>query len=90
MLVLSSFLGIVIGDVLWLQALKLLGARLTILMTTLQPMIAALAGAIFLKQPLSLSAAAGIVAVCAGLALEQEPRVLAAPGTQSTGRPIVQ
>ena len=71
MLVLSAFLGVVVGDLLWLQALKLLGARLTILMSTLQPLLAALAGAVFLKQPLAPSAALGIAAVCSGLALAQ-------------------
>ena len=71
MLMLSSFLGIVVGDVLWLQALKLLGARVTILQSTLQPLIAALAGAIFLKQPLTPISGVGIASVCAGLALAQ-------------------
>ena len=71
MLVLSAFLGVVVGDVLWLQALKLLGVRLTVLMSTLQPLLAALAGAVFLKQPLTPSAALGIAAVCSGLALAQ-------------------
>ena len=71
MLLLSAFLGIVIGDTLWLQALSLLGARLTILMTTLQPLLAALAGIVFLDQPLPRVAALGILAVCSGLALAQ-------------------
>lgn len=71
MLVLSSFLGIVIGDLLWLQALKLLGARMTILQSTLQPLLAALAGALFLHQPLALSNGLAIGAVCGGLALAQ-------------------
>jgi drug/metabolite transporter (DMT)-like permease len=57
--------------VLWLQALKLLGARMCILQSTLQPLMAALAGSIFLKQPLAPTAGFGIVAVCAGLALAQ-------------------
>lgn len=78
MLVLSAFLGIVIGDLLWLQALKLLGARMTILQTTLQPLLAALAGAAFLDQPLAPSTGLAIVAVCAGLALAQAAKEPAA------------
>ena len=71
MLVLSSFIGIVVGDVMWLQALQLLGDRLTVLMSTVQPLLATVAGAIFLQQPIRRSAAAGIATVCLGLAIAQ-------------------
>ena len=63
MLVLSSILGIVVGDVLWLQALKLLGSRLCILMSTLQPVLSVLAGVVFLQQPLPGPSAALSIAV---------------------------
>ena len=52
MLAVSSFIGIVIGDAMWLQALSLIGARACILLGALQPCVAALAGAAFLGQPL--------------------------------------
>ena len=78
MLILSSFLGIVVGDLLWLQALKLLGARMTILQATLQPVLAAFAGALFLNQPLAPSTGLSVLAVCGGLALTQTAKVPAA------------
>eukprot|EP00930_Biecheleria_cincta_P032997 TRINITY_DN22857_c0_g1_i1.p1 TRINITY_DN22857_c0_g1~~TRINITY_DN22857_c0_g1_i1.p1 ORF type:complete len:459 (+),score=45.33 TRINITY_DN22857_c0_g1_i1:110-1486(+) len=78
MLMLSALLGVVIGDLLWLQALKLMGARMVILQTTLQPLISALAGAAFLNQPLAPSTGLAVAAVCAGLALAQAAKEPAA------------
>ena len=85
MLVLSSFLGIVVGDLLWLRALQLLGARMTILQATLQPLLAALAGAIFLGQPLAPSTGIAIAAVCSGLALAQASPAEAPPPAKIEG-----
>jgi drug/metabolite transporter (DMT)-like permease len=39
MLVLSGVLGITIGDVVWLHALKLLGARRLILVDSVKPFV---------------------------------------------------
>ena len=46
----SSLLGIVIGDSLWLWALGALGAEQTILLTALQPFLAAMVGWAMLGQ----------------------------------------
>ena len=69
MLALSSFLGIVVGDLLWLQALSMIGARACILLGAMQPCVAALAGLVWLGQPLRPRLAFGTLLTSAGLVI---------------------
>jgi drug/metabolite transporter (DMT)-like permease len=76
MLLLSSFLGIVVGDLMWLQALQLIGARACIMLGALQPGVAALVGAVYLGQPLGSRLALGLGLTTAGLLLTQSSGVV--------------
>jgi uncharacterized membrane protein len=49
-LVLSSMLGIVVGDNTWLRALKLLGARRVIVVDAMKPWLAAVMGHFLLDE----------------------------------------
>lgn len=71
MLILSSFCGIVVGDLLWLRALQLLGAHDTILMSALNPVVAWFAGTFVLKQRSSPRTVLGLVLVCTGVLCTQ-------------------
>jgi drug/metabolite transporter (DMT)-like permease len=66
-LILSSTIGIVIGDWTWLQALQLLGARRVILMDSLKPFLAALFGWLLLDEEIRLPAVGGIALTVAGI-----------------------
>jgi drug/metabolite transporter (DMT)-like permease len=70
-LVFSSILGIVVGDVMWLQSLQMLGTRRVMLLGTLQPLFAMVAGSLLLGQPITATpyTSLGVVVTCAGLAL---------------------
>eukprot|EP00520_Triparma_pacifica_P018598 CAMPEP_0118642724 /NCGR_PEP_ID=MMETSP0785-20121206/5987_1 /TAXON_ID=91992 /ORGANISM="Bolidomonas pacifica, Strain CCMP 1866" /LENGTH=335 /DNA_ID=CAMNT_0006534293 /DNA_START=83 /DNA_END=1086 /DNA_ORIENTATION=+ len=54
MLILSSFIGILIGDNTWLEALRLLGARRVIVVDTVKPVMASVMGSIFLDEHLNV------------------------------------
>lgn len=69
MLLLSSVIGIVIGDVLWLVGLLLLGTRRCIIVDMLKPFLAAAAGALFLEQRMSTLAIVGVVVTTLGVLL---------------------
>lgn len=66
-MVLSSTIGILIGDWTWLQALQLLGARRVILMDSLKPFLAALMGWLILEEELRLAALGGIALTVSGV-----------------------
>lgn len=51
-LFLSSTLGIIIGDLLWLEALRLVGAKHVIIIDSIKPFAAAILGRIFLQETL--------------------------------------
>jgi drug/metabolite transporter (DMT)-like permease len=68
-LLLSSTIGIVIGDLVWIEALKLLGARRTIMMDALKPFLAALFGWLILDEELRPAAVGGIALTVAGVLL---------------------
>ena len=70
-LFLSSFLGIVVGDTLWLWALGALGAEQTILLTALQPFLAAVVGYFMLSQPFRAEVLGGMAVACFGIYLAQ-------------------
>jgi drug/metabolite transporter (DMT)-like permease len=76
MLMLSSFLGIVIGDNLWLKALKLMGARRVILVDSIKPFLASIFGWWILNETISAFGYLGMVVTIAGVlivSLEGEP-----------------
>mmetsp|Transcript_242 Transcript_242/g.363 ORF Transcript_242/g.363 Transcript_242/m.363 type:complete len:419 (+) Transcript_242:117-1373(+) len=66
-LMLSSVIGILIGDFLWLEGLRLLGARRVIVVDSCKPFLAALLGWIFFGEPLRWQALVGIIVTVAGV-----------------------
>lgn len=66
-LMLSSTIGIIIGDWTWLQGLQYLGARRVILMDSLKPFLAALFGWAILDENLRLAALGGISLTVVGI-----------------------
>jgi drug/metabolite transporter (DMT)-like permease len=68
-LMLSSTIGIVIGDWTWLKGLKLLGARRVIMVDSLKPFLAALFGWLILGEDLRPAAVGGIGLTVAGVLL---------------------
>eukprot|EP00928_Gymnodinium_smaydae_P046687 TRINITY_DN3110_c1_g1_i1.p1 TRINITY_DN3110_c1_g1~~TRINITY_DN3110_c1_g1_i1.p1 ORF type:complete len:416 (+),score=44.39 TRINITY_DN3110_c1_g1_i1:108-1355(+) len=74
-LVLSSFLGIFVGDSAWLEALRLLGATRVLVCDTLKPFIVALLGWAVLGEELHPAAFGGIALTACGVlvvSLEKE------------------
>ncbi len=75
-LLLSSFLGIVIGDSIWLQALKVIGARRVIIIDSFKPGLGALLGALMLRESCGLEVVFGLSLTTAGVlmvCLEEKP-----------------
>jgi len=68
-LILSSTLGIIIGDVLWLEALRLLGAKHVIVIDSLKPFIAAILGRLALDEVLRPPAWGGMVLTVIGIGI---------------------
>jgi drug/metabolite transporter (DMT)-like permease len=66
-LLLSSTLGIVIGDVLWLEALRLIGARRVIVIDTIKPFAAAILGLCLLNEQLNPLAWVGMFVAVFGV-----------------------
>ncbi|EJK64093.1 hypothetical protein THAOC_15207 [Thalassiosira oceanica] len=66
-LTLSSVLGIIVGDVLWLEALRLLGPRHVIVIDSVKPFAAALLGWAALDERLLGPAWGGMVLTVAGV-----------------------
>ncbi|KAL7536130.1 hypothetical protein ACHAXR_006932 [Thalassiosira sp. AJA248-18] len=66
-LVLSSTLGIIVGDVLWLEALRLLGAKHVIVIDSLKPFAAAILGRLALDEVLMGPAWGGMVLTVIGV-----------------------
>jgi len=66
-LILSSTLGIIIGDVLWLEALRLLGAKHVIVIDSLKPFIAAILGRLALDEVLRPPAWGGMILTVIGV-----------------------
>lgn len=66
-LFLSSFLGIVIGDLMWLQALRLLHSTRVIVVDALKPFVAAILSWVFLEQELDEFTWAGMVCTMGGV-----------------------
>uniref|UniRef100_A0A7S4JE87 EamA domain-containing protein n=1 Tax=Odontella aurita TaxID=265563 RepID=A0A7S4JE87_9STRA len=68
-LMLSSTIGILIGDWTWLEGMRLLGARKIIVMDSLKPFLAALLGEVFLAERLKPIACIGLVLTVVGVSL---------------------
>jgi drug/metabolite transporter (DMT)-like permease len=68
-LFLSSAIGIIIGDWMWLQALQLLGSKRVILIDSLKPFLAALFGWLLLDEQLRPEAFGGIALTVAGIVI---------------------
>jgi len=85
MLLLSSFVGIIIGDLLWLRALQLLGAQDTIVMSALHPVIAWFAGTFILKQGSSPLTVLGLLFVCVGVVCTQWFKIKAVDRNEEDG-----
>ena len=66
-LVLSGFIGIIVGDLAWLEALRLLGATQVFLIDSLKPFSAALMGWLFLGETVNPIAYSGIVLTIVGI-----------------------
>ena len=79
-LILSSTLGIIVGDVLWLEALRLLGAKHVIVIDSLKPFIAAILGWIALDEVLLPPAWGGMALTVLGVGAVawEEQRISAA------------
>lgn len=69
MIVLSSFIGIVVGDNTWLLALQIIGAKRVIVIDALKPFCAAFAAYFILGEPLSLAVCAGVLITSVGVVL---------------------
>jgi hypothetical protein len=74
-LILSAFIGIVVGDLLWLEALQLIGARRVIVVDTLKPFCAALFGYLLLGESVNWFSGLGMLLTMTGVlfvSLEKE------------------
>ncbi len=67
-LLISGVIGIGIGDTAYLNALKILGARRTLLIESLAPPLAAILALVFLREQLAAIAWCGIVLTVLGVA----------------------
>ena len=68
-LTMSAVVGIVFGDTFLFKAFQQIGARVTMLMMSLSPAIAALLAYLFLHETLSPSSIVGILVTSSGIAL---------------------
>jgi Permeases of the drug/metabolite transporter (DMT) superfamily len=66
-LILSGFIGIVIGDIAWLEALRQLGASRVLVIDTVKPFVAALLGWLVLGEALKSVAFSGIALTVVGI-----------------------
>lgn len=81
-LVLSSTLGILVGDILWLEALRLLGAKHVIVVDSLKPFIAAILGRVGLGEVLKAPTWGGMVLTVIGVGVVawEEQRLISNSG----------
>ena len=66
-LLLSSFLGIVVGDSIWLQALKMIGARRVIIIDSFKPGLGAFFGTLILGESCGLEVLLGLSLTTVGV-----------------------
>ena len=67
LLILSGIIGIGLGDTFYLKSLKLIGTRKTLSIEALSPLIATIAGSLFIEENLNIKAWIGIIIVIAAL-----------------------
>lgn len=87
MLLLSSALGIVVGDTCWLKAMQILGARRVIVVDVTKPFLAAIVGFIGLSEPITWTLLAGLVLTTMGVllvSLEKEMARKGGPGRRES------
>ena len=77
-LVLSSTLGIFVGDILWLEALRLLGAKHVIVVDSLKPFAVAILGRLVLDEELQAPTWGGMVLTVIGVGVVawEEQRII--------------
>ena len=68
-LMLSSTVGILIGDWTWLEGMRLLGSRKVIIMDSLKPFLAVFLGRVVLGEKLQRAAFVGLVLTVVGVSL---------------------
>lgn len=68
-LIVSSLLGILIGDNAWLLSLQIIGARRVIFIDGLKPFLAALCGTLFLNEQFTFVTAIGLLLSSVGIVL---------------------
>ena len=68
-LMVSSTIGILIGDWVWLEAMRLLGARKIVVLDSLKPFLAAFLGEVFLGERLKEGAVVGLILTVLGVAM---------------------
>lgn len=66
-LLLSSTLGIIVGDLLWLEALRLIGAKHVIVIDSIKPFAAAILGRVFLQENLRPPTWGGMILTVLGV-----------------------
>ena len=66
-LILSGFIGIIIGDLAWLESLRLLGATKVLVIDCIKPFTAALMGWLVLKESIQNVAYSGIILTVLGI-----------------------
>jgi len=66
-LILSGFIGIIVGDLFWLESLRLLGASNVLVIDTFKPFTAALLGWLILDENIQKAAFSGIVMTAVGV-----------------------
>lgn len=66
-LMLSGFIGIIVGDLCWLEALSRLGPVPVLVIDTIKPLFAALFGWLFFKEPIQNIAYAGLLLTALGI-----------------------
>jgi|EP00979_Chaetoceros_neogracilis_P000891 drug/metabolite transporter (DMT)-like permease len=66
-LILSGFIGIIIGDLFWLEALRQLGASKVLVVDTIKPFAAALLGWLILDEQIQNVAFSGIALTAVGV-----------------------
>ena len=75
MLMLSSVLGIVMGDFCWLEGMRILSARKIILVDCLKPFLAAYVGWAWFNEQLGAAACLGLVLTCFGVVMVELDQV---------------
>jgi drug/metabolite transporter (DMT)-like permease len=68
-LMVSSTIGILVGDWVWLEGMRLLGSRKIIVVDSLKPFLAAFLGEVFLGERLERGAIIGLILTVLGVAL---------------------